>query len=142
MTNFHDLFHQFFQVNRQFSKLINEKLAPLGLYRSQWTVVYFLKHHGPSTQKEICKYLNVEAPTITRTVKRLEKSGWIERTIGKDKREKRIQLTEEANGQFKQWQQTIHTFELRVLDGVPGQAQEEFVNTLKKMNKNMNRKGD
>ncbi|HLR79613.1 MAG TPA: MarR family transcriptional regulator [Bacillota bacterium] len=142
MTNFHDLFHQFFQVNRQFSKLMNEKLAPLGLYRSQWTIIYFLKQHGPSTQKEICEYLNVEAPTITRTVKRLEKSGWIERTTGKDKREKRIQLTEEAVDQFKQWQQTINTFELRVLDGVPEQAQKEFVNTLKKMNRNMKDKGD
>ncbi len=31
------------------------------------------------TQKEIWSYLNVEAPTVTRTIKRLEENGWIQR---------------------------------------------------------------
>lgn len=44
--------------------------------------------------KEISSYLGVEAPTMTRTLARLEKSGWITRTAGKDKREKLISLTD------------------------------------------------
>ena len=36
------------------------------------------------TQKEIWQYLNVEAPTVTRTIVRLEESGWINRREGTD----------------------------------------------------------
>lgn len=142
MTDFHDFFHQFFQVNRQLSKNINECLTPLGLYSAQWTIIYYLKHHGSSTQAEICKYLNVEAPTMTRTVSRLEKKGLIERTRGKDKREKRLQLTDDALSQFQLWKEHIERFEACVLKGISVREQKLMMTLLQKMNENINNKGD
>ncbi|UZM96996.1 MarR family transcriptional regulator [Lysinibacillus sp. MHQ-1] len=42
------------------------------------------------TLTQIWKYLNVEAPSITRAITRLETLGWVERLDGEDKREKKL----------------------------------------------------
>ena len=67
---------RFFQLNMQFTrtfrKKLNEHLFEVGLYYSQWSIVYYLKQCGSATLVEITNYLEVEKPTISRTVKRLE----------------------------------------------------------------------
>lgn len=138
----HEFFHQFHQVNRQLSKNMNERLSSLGLYSAQWTIIYYLKHYGSATQAEICQYLHVEAPTMTRTVSRLEKNGWIERKPGKDKREKLIQLTASSLDEFDIWRKETGEFEAQVLRDVTAEEQQQMIKTLKKMMHNMNSTGD
>jgi len=70
--------HKVNQLGRRFSKTLNERLTPLGLFTAQWAVVVRLLE-GPATQTELCQYLCVEAPTMTRTLARMEQAGWIER---------------------------------------------------------------
>jgi DNA-binding MarR family transcriptional regulator len=53
----------------------------------------------------------VEAPTVTRTLTRLEKSGWVIRKLGTDKREKVVVLTEKAKNTLPDVEQTVRTFE-------------------------------
>lgn len=81
------LIHQINQSARLIAKKANEQLEPFYFYSSQWSVLYCLRTIGPMTQKEIWSYLNVEAPTVTRTIKRLEENGWVQRRQGEDKRE-------------------------------------------------------
>lgn len=138
----HEFFHQFHQVNRQLAKNMNERLSSLGLYSAQWTIIYYLEKFGPSTQAEICQYLHVEAPTMTRTVARLEKNRWIKRKPGKDKREKIIQLTTAALDEFDIWRKKTGEFEAQVLQGVTTKEQQQMIKTLQKMMHNMNYAGD
>lgn len=138
----HEFFHQFHQVNRQLSKNMNERLTSLGLYSTQWTIIYYLKNYGPATQAKICQYLHVEAPTIARTVSRLEKGGWIKRKPGKDKREKLIDLTTAARDEFGKWREQTANFEAQVLKGIPIEEQQQMINIFKKMMDNMNSTGD
>jgi len=90
------IIHQLNQSTRMVAKKTNEQLEAYGLYGSQWSILYCLHTYGPMTQKDIWTYLHVEAPTVTRTVSRLEKNGWVERIQGDDKREKVVKMTEEA----------------------------------------------
>ena len=64
------------------------------MYHSQWSVIYYLHISETATLVEISNYFDVEKPTITRTVNRLEELGLIKQIPGKDKRERRIQLTD------------------------------------------------
>src|SRR6478735_8211255 len=102
--NRHELFHTLHQLSRQLTNTLNEALKPLGLYGSQWSVIFVLKTKGSLTQKELCEYLFVEAPPMTRTIQRLVKQGYVRQVPGKDKREKYIQLTEEAVKEFPKWE--------------------------------------
>ncbi|WP_066298253.1 MarR family winged helix-turn-helix transcriptional regulator [Bacillus sp. FJAT-29937] len=132
-----NLFHSINQFSRHFSKNLNEALTPLGLYTAQWTIIYLLKTNGPATQKELSHYLGVEAPTMTRSLARMEKSGWITKNTGTDKREKQITLTEAANGMYEIWLQTVRTCESQVLKNISNQETEEILAILKKMSSNL-----
>jgi MarR family transcriptional regulator for hemolysin len=103
----HELFHTLHQLSRQLTNKLNDALKPFGLYGSQWAVIYVLKNKGPLTQKELCEYLFVEAPPMTRTVQRLVKQGYVLQVPGEDKREKHIHLTEDTLMQYPNWEQAV-----------------------------------
>ncbi|MBY0122952.1 MarR family winged helix-turn-helix transcriptional regulator [Bacillus sp. S/N-304-OC-R1] len=129
-----NLFHSINQFTRHFSKILNEALVPLGLYSAQWTIVYLLKTNGSSTQKELSLYLGVEAPTMTRTLARMEKSGWITKEIGTDKREKQIILTEKSNEMYDKWLEAVRACEAKVLQNIPEQEMVNMLSIISKMN--------
>ncbi len=92
-----------------------------------------LKNDRTDDPKEIWSYLNVEAPTVTRTIKRLEENGWIQREQGEDKREKLVVLTKEAELKYDSINQEMLKFEEDMLadfqDG-DKEAFSEFLNVF------------
>lgn len=130
--------HNVNQLARSFTKKLNEKISPLGLYSSQWGIVLYLHEKGQCTQIELCKYLGVEAPTITRTLARMEEMGLVIRTEGKDKREKNIKLTEKANEQFPKWYEAAINVELESITNISEEEVEIFNKVLEKMMINLN----
>lgn len=130
--------HNVNQLARSFTKKLNEKLSPLGLYSSQWGVVVYLHKKKQCTQIELCKYLGVEAPTITRTLARMEETGWVIRTEGKDKRERHIELTEKSYEMFPKWYEVATSIELEAINNVSDEEVEIFNNVLEKMMMNLN----
>ncbi|MBA9027947.1 MarR family winged helix-turn-helix transcriptional regulator [Peribacillus huizhouensis] len=133
MTPNHQFFHQYLQIYRLFTKKLNEQLLQYGLFHSQWSIVYFLKTKGPTTLVEIGEYLNVEKPTITRTVQRLSEGGFIEQVPGKDRREKRIQLTEAGEEVYIACREATNEFECKIMDGISEQEKEAVYQTLTKL---------
>jgi MarR family transcriptional regulator, transcriptional regulator for hemolysin len=132
-----EFFHSINQFTRHFSKVLNESLVPLGIYAAQWTIIYRLKTGGASTQKEVSSYLGVEAPTMTRTLARLEKSGWITRTAGKDKREKLISLTDAAIREYDNWLAAVRSSENNILQNITEEEISMMIRLMAKMRENM-----
>ncbi|MDR3596686.1 MarR family transcriptional regulator [Clostridium sp.] len=130
--------HNVNQLARSFTKKLNEKISPLGLYSSQWGIVVYLHKKKKCTQIELCKYLGVEAPTITRTLARMEEMGLVMRTEGKDKRERHIELTEKAYEMFPQWCEAATSIELEAINNISEEELEIFNNVLEKMMMNLN----
>lgn len=112
-------FHQNLQFSRLFTKKLNEQLIAVGIYHSQWAIVYYLKRLGPSTLVEISQYINVEKPTVSRTVDRLEKSELIEKIPSKDKRERRIQLTNKGIEVYHEAIVIVEAFEQKLMEEIP-----------------------
>jgi len=127
----HDLFHSLHQLSRQLTNKLNEALKPLGLYSAQWSVIYVLKNKGSLTQKELCDYLFVEAPPMTRTIQRLVKQGYVSQVQGKDKREKHVQLTDIALQEYPKWEQIVNTVNKELLKNIPDQSQEQLMKLQK-----------
>lgn len=127
------LFHILFQQNRYLVKQLNDVLKQHGLFSSQWTVLFLLHQNGPMTLTAIWKYLDVEAPTVTRTVTRLETLGWVDRVQGADKREKMIDLTTKAMEQFSQIEASVVSFERKMAEHLTEEEQALLIQLLKKM---------
>ncbi|MCA1040603.1 MarR family transcriptional regulator [Bacillus infantis] len=139
MNKMDPFFHSFNQCTRQFSKGLNDVLTPMGLYAAQWPIIYRLKTTGPSTQVELSTYLSVEAPTMTRALLRLEKSGWISRVPGKDKREKKILLTDAALTQYPDWLAAVEGYEQKMLEDISEEELMAAISVMQKMKQNSGR---
>ena len=127
------LFHEVFQKTRLLSKELNLVLREYDLFASQWTVLYCVHQHEEMILTNIWKYLNVEAPTITRTVSRLEDLGWLKTYVGKDRREKVVLLSEEAVAKFPMIEASIIHFENEFLKGLSSEEQVILRGLLKKL---------
>lgn len=124
--NSHELFHTLHQLSRHLTNKLNETLKPFGLYSAQWSVLFVLKTKGSLTQKELCEYLFVEAPPMTRTIQRLVKHGYVKQVPGQDKREKYTQLTDKALQAYPQWEQAVNKMNESLLEHIPASSQEEL----------------
>ncbi|MFB4164679.1 MarR family winged helix-turn-helix transcriptional regulator [Alteribacillus sp. JSM 102045] len=127
------LFHLLNQKVRLLSKELNEHLHKHDLYTSQWTILYMLSQKGPMSQTDIWQYLKVEAPTITRTLARMETSGWIHRKPGYDKRERIVVLTDEAKEKLPEVKETIKQFEQQFVAQLTSSDQEQLYHFLEKL---------
>lgn len=129
--------HKVNQLARSFTKKLNEQIAPLGLYSSQWVIVVYLYEKKQCTQIELSQYLTVEAPTITRTLARMEEMGWVTREYGNNKREKHIKLTEKAYEMFIKWNLVSDNIEVEATKDISKDELDVFNNILEKMIKNL-----
>ncbi|MDR0138634.1 MarR family transcriptional regulator [Metabacillus idriensis] len=118
-----NLFHSIQQLSRQLTKRLNEVLQPHGLFSAQWTVLFTLKKYGTLTQTELCDYLSIEAPPMTRTIQRLVKQGYVLQTPGSDKRTKNIKLTDQAINDYALWEKSVLEMENDLLKGIPDDMQ-------------------
>jgi MarR family transcriptional regulator, transcriptional regulator for hemolysin len=131
-------FHLQLQFSRSYTKKLNEQLAEFDLYLSQWSIVYYLKHFGASTLVEISQYLNVEKPTVSRTVDRLQKSQMIEKVPSNDKRERKIQLSEKGNDVYSKAMKVVEVFEQELIDGISEVEREVTLRTIQTLGKKLN----
>ena len=129
------LFHELFQNTRFIYKELNNALKEHELFAAQWTIIYCIQLKGEITMKQICNYINVEAPTVTRTVSRLVELGWLTTIEGIDRRERIVQLSEEALTKLSRIKETIIQFENRFLEVLTEEEQLVLMGLLKKMNK-------
>nr|WP_083394455.1 MarR family transcriptional regulator [Planococcus donghaensis] len=127
------LFHEIHQKSRLSIKKANDALKEFELYSSQWSILFCLKQFGAMTQKEIWQYLNVEAPTVTRTIARLEESGWVFREEGQDKRARIVQLSSFAEQQLPEIEKRVQNVEEELTSNLSDEEQEQLVTLLKKI---------
>jgi len=129
------LFHELFQKTRLISRELNFVLKKHNLFSAQWTVLFCIHQHQEMTLTDIWKYLNVEAPTITRTVNRLVKLGWLTSHEGADRREKIVRLSEKALEKFPAIEASIIQFENDMLAKLNEDEQALFLLLLNKIEK-------
>jgi len=128
-----ELMHLLNQRKRLLEKEMNLFLKKHDLFTSQWSILFCIHRFGPMSQTDIWKYLNVEAPTVTRTLAKMEKSGWIKRQSGDDKRERIIELTEETKEKFPFIKQTVDKIESKLLVNLTTQEKSQLSYLLNKI---------
>jgi MarR family transcriptional regulator for hemolysin len=126
----HELIHTLHQLSRQLMNKLNEELKKYGLYHAQWSVIYTLKTQGSLTQKQLCAYLSVEAPPLTRTIQRLVKQDYVKQIQGKDRREKHIVLTEKALTEYPTWEKAVLDVNQTLLQPLSNTSQQELYKLL------------
>lgn len=130
-------FQRYLRLYRALITSLNELLSPYELSYSLWQVIYYVKNNGSSTLVDIASEYNVEKPTITRRVHKLEELGIVKQIFGRDKREKIIQLTERGEEVYTACRKEISDLEYRVMVDISKEEQLAVFRTLPKIHENI-----
>jgi DNA-binding MarR family transcriptional regulator len=84
------------------TQLYDRELRGAGVNIAQFTLLQVLVRVGPVAQGRLGHILVLDSTTLTRTLRPLEKEGWIRRRQGEDRRERRIELTPAGRSRFRQ----------------------------------------
>ncbi|WP_242959623.1 MarR family winged helix-turn-helix transcriptional regulator, partial [Clostridium beijerinckii] len=135
--NMQGLFQRFFSLHRPLISKLNELLGEYDLSYSLWQVILYLKNNQPSSLVDIANYYNIEKPSITRRVQRLEERLIVKTISGKDRREKIIELTEIGEKLYDVCRERITQLENDVVKGISEDDQIITFETLPKIQKNI-----
>ena len=136
-------FQRYLSLYRPLITRLNELMSNYELSYSLWQVIFYIKNNGPSTLIDIANQYNVEKPSITRRVHRLEDLQMVKQIPGKDRREKIIQLTELGEEIYQECRKKITDLENSIMEGIAKEEQMITFQTLPKIKDHiMNREGN
>ncbi len=133
MKSSQEFFQQFVLLYRSFEHHLNDVLNDYGLYRAQWSILHYLAKNESATLVELAHYLRVEKPTITRTITRLENIGYLAHIPGKDRREKRVEMSESGATLYVEVRKAVDLLEEGILSGISVEQQQETTRIMKQM---------
>lgn len=85
------------RCHRILIRSIEKRVVSTGVYSSQHRILMTLHHEPNISQSEIAERMNISPASVAVTLKKLEKSGYIKRTVDeKDNRINNIILTEQG----------------------------------------------
>ncbi|HEY5036356.1 MAG TPA: MarR family transcriptional regulator [Chthoniobacterales bacterium] len=94
------------QTSRAWRQQLDQRLRPLGLSQAKWRTIAHLAR-GHLTQCELAERLEIEEPTLARSLASMESNGWIKRESARhDRRCKTVHLEEKSSALLRRIKQT------------------------------------
>ena len=113
-----NLLSLFMKVDRHFMAKCFGQMQELGIYPGQIPVLGMVSKKEGLSQKELAEILRIKPPTVTVSVQRLEKAGFLyKKPDEKDQRIARIYLTEKGKETKARALQRIRENESVMLEG-------------------------
>jgi DNA-binding MarR family transcriptional regulator len=120
--------------------VLDQKLKPLGITRSQMWVITNLSRHGGEgfSQIELARLLDIGKGTLGGLIDRLEARGFVERIPDKiDRRAKRVRMSDAGKVVFYQMRAVAERVNADVMRSIPRKKQEIFIEVLAQMKHNL-----
>lgn len=118
--------------------LIDSRVGGLGIHRTQHRILMHLaKHEKLPSQKELAEYLDVTPAAVTCALKKIEKDGYVERTLGQDNRYNELSITEKGKALVIE---TCHIFseaDASMFDGFTDEELDTYISCLEKLQGNI-----
>ena len=126
----------------QINKLVRTRMHPiwtsLGLYRGQNEILFVLWHEEGMTQTELAFRTRVAPATITNSLQRMQRDGWIVRQPDpEDQRISRVYLTEQGRALHHTVQAAIESLEQDMMQGFDKEEQRTLAGLLERVIENL-----
>lgn len=130
--------HKYMQLNLLHRYSAQVCSVSCGVYRGQPPILDFLMENGECSQKEIADFLRVSPATVAVSIKRLQKSGLVEKkTDESDLRYNKIRLTEKGYDADKQARRIFNDRDKRMFKGFSDEEILTFSSYLDRMIENL-----
>ena len=134
----HALAEKLGRVSRQWRSVVDRYLNPLGLTHPRWTALWKLARiEGDVTQKRLADALEIELPSLMRTLGQLEAQGYIQRfTSEHDRRARLVVLTSSGQELLTEMTHRITTIRQSLLANISVSQLTQFEETLAQISTN------
>jgi MarR family transcriptional regulator, transcriptional regulator for hemolysin len=113
---------------------VEHRLSAAGSGFAVWTALYALRAKGPLIQRELAALLNVEGPTLTRRLARMEAQGLVERhRTSADRRAAEVRLTPAGEAAYDRLASLVAASGATLLRGFSPREAEEFAGYLSRV---------
>ena len=132
------------RVMRRHHALVERRTCDLGIHHSQHRMLMHLarKEADIPSQKELAKDLGISAAAVATTLKRLEKEGYIARTItDSDNRRNEIHITEEGLSKVTEGREILESTDRSMFEGFTPEELSAFTAYLRRINQNLDAAG-
>ncbi|GGP55052.1 MarR family transcriptional regulator [Shewanella saliphila] len=126
------------RLHRLWRTAADAELIPLGLTHPRWTALWKLLRLGDNvSQKVLADALEIELPSLMRTLNQLEDQGYVQRRCcEKDKRARIVSLTPDGIEMLKQMESKIMLVRRNLLAGISQQQLNDFENIMSQISEN------
>ncbi len=120
-------------------KFIDGEMKKIGLSRTQWQTLLWMKILGPCSQKELLQNLDIDAGHLTRVLDEFEKNKYITRTaVADDRRALFIQMTKRCEQKLiPHLENSLAIENALLLKGLSTNENKMLAQLLQKLAKNM-----
>ncbi|GAA4548083.1 MarR family winged helix-turn-helix transcriptional regulator [Amycolatopsis samaneae] len=130
--------HAIFRVARLHRMLAGQLLRQAGLHPGQELLMMHLWEAGPQRQAELVTVLGSDSATVTRTVARLERAGFVRRTsCAEDRRVTIVTATPASVALRREVEQIWHRLEDLTADGLGADGRDAAVELLARLEHNL-----
>lgn len=128
------LFHHIQQLSRNVNQYLNDALKDEEIYMSHWAVLFQLHSTGGSmTQTALKERLNIEAPPLSRVIRKLESFGYVSKSKSEDQRTNDITLTKKGRDRYPVWKHAIGEAEKHLLDQLGSEREKVLERHVKEL---------
>lgn len=118
--------------------MIEGRVHEIGIHRTQHRILMHLARDGmlPS-QKELAERLDITPAAVTGALKKIERDGYIERTLGHDNRYNELKITEKGRELVKLTRRLFSEADTRMFEGFTDEELSIYISCLEKLQENM-----
>ncbi len=124
--------------------VVDQRLKPLGITRSQWWALVNLARHEhahPRTgiaQVELARLLDVGKVTVTGLIDRLEDNGLVQRVADtQDRRSKLVQMSRKGRALQRKLETVGAEINHQIMHNITGDEEQQLIAILTKMKRNL-----
>ena len=118
--------------------LIDSRVRTLGIHRTQHRILMHLaKHEKLPSQKELADHLDVTPAAVTCALKKIEKDGYVERTLGHDNRYNELRITEKGKALVMQTRKLFCEADSSMFDGFTDEELQTYISCMEKLQANI-----
>lgn len=122
------------QINRQWRRVIDRQLQPLGLTEATWLpLLHLARAAQPMRQKDLAASLSLDSSSVVRLLDELESGGLVERCEDTDRRAKTIHLTPLGQTTVTRVEELVGASRKGVLACVPAHELEKAFRVLEQV---------
>ncbi len=118
--------------------LIDSRVRELGIHRTQHRILMHLARHDKlPSQKELAEKLDVTPAAVTVALKKIERDGYVERTLGQDSRYNELRITERGRELVERTREVFAATDKSLFDGFSDEELNHYIASLEKLEENI-----